>query len=147
MNEDIKDFNDRSRLVLLLLKEKASYIDRREIRVLKKNYPDNEYYKDTIINDLSKRGLVNHMNAESYEDENGNPQYKYPDLPKFYQTSEKGLMALKSTLFPSETRDHARNRRFRAIQIIGISIAAVGGLITLITFLYDNAKSFFDKMP
>lgn len=135
--------NDRYRLVLLLYKKNRSFIDRHTVKRLKRKYPDNEGCQGKIIDELFKRGLIAYMNAEGYQDDDGNFRYKYPDLPKYYQTNDRGEEALTSALFPSEIREKQRQKRFRNIQVIGISIAAVGGLITLLTFLYENIDGLF----
>ena len=55
--------NDRTILVLLQLKERKTICEKRRISFLKMKYPDNEVYRDRIINDLNGRGLINYWNT------------------------------------------------------------------------------------
>jgi hypothetical protein len=135
--------NDRYNLVLLQYKERKGLRERNKIQKLCKQYPDNSVYESKIIDLLSSRGLIEYINSEAEQNESGNWVYTN-DLPKYYQTTKAGETALKNGLFPSETRNEAKNKAFRYIQIIGILIAALGGLITIITFFYNQIKGFFD---
>jgi hypothetical protein len=137
------NINDRYNLVLLELKEYKSLIAKRKIQRLEKKYPDNATYRGTIIKELSKRGLVEYANSEATQNENGSLVYEN-DLPKFYRTNGNGKLALSNRLFPSESRQKTMEKLFRSIQIIGISIAAIGGLITIISFICNQIKCFLN---
>jgi len=128
--------NDRYALVLLLYKGNKSVLDKYRIGKLEKKYPDNKSYQDAIIKELISRGLIEYKNSEIKQVENGTWEYIHPDLPKFNQTTQQGETALKSGLFPSESAQKSIDKRYRNIQLIGIAIAALGGLITILSFLY-----------
>lgn len=128
--------NDRHILVLLLYKENKSIIDNYRIRKLENKYPDNKSYEDTLIKELSSRRLIEYKNSEAAQDQNGNWVYLYPDLTKYYQTTQQGEIALNGGLFPSDSAQKTFDKRFQYIQIYGISIAALVGLITILSFFY-----------
>lgn len=134
--------NDRNNLVLLELKECKTRGDKRRISFLLKKYPDNGAYRDKIIDELDKRKLVEYINGEAKQDENGDFRY-VNDLPKYYQTSSAGKLALKNKLFPSESFHKTEKNRIRYLQVIGITIAALGGLITIGSFFGKLIDSFF----
>ena len=135
--------NDRLNLVLLKHKGKISCIEDIRLRRLERLYPDNHIFEDGLIEILAERHLIYKVNGEIEIDENGNPYKINSDLPEYWQTTRNGEIALKNKLFPSESAKETLDVRFRRFQIIGIFIAAIGGLITLITFLYKFLKCFF----
>lgn len=137
--------NDRYRLILLLHKNNKSLCDKYHIRKLEKRYPDNKSYQGDILSDLTERGLIESVNTEGYQDKNGNWVNIHPKETHYQRTTKEGVTGLKSGLFPSESREKARNKGFRYAEIIGICIAAIGGLITLLSFLYDKIKCFLDQ--
>jgi hypothetical protein len=136
------NINDRYNLILLLHKENKSIFDKCHIRKLSNKYPDNKSYEDILITELSNSGLMEFKNSEAKQDPNGNWVDLYPDLPKYRQTTQQGEIALKGGLFPSESAQKKVDKCLRCIQIYGIPIAALGGLITILSFLYKYIKGF-----
>jgi hypothetical protein len=112
------------------------------IELLQRRYTDNATYRDTIVDELFKRGLVEYVNSEAVQDDHGFWCY-VNDLPKHPKTSEAGETALKNHLFPSEIAKESIDNRYRYLQIVGIAVAAIGGLITIATFLYKHIHSLF----
>jgi hypothetical protein len=104
-------------------------------------YPDNQTFEEGLIEYLSERNLMYFVNGETMQDSYGNFVY-VNDLPKYWEITDSGEIALKNKLFPSESAKEAFDVRFRLFQIIGICIAALGGLITLFTFLYKYIVRF-----
>ena len=134
--EKIENQNDRYNIVLLKLKPNKTQREIKRLKILVDAYPDNEAFEGAILHQLYDRGMISETNSEIFQDENGFDAYKYPDLPKDNYTNEIGEKALKNNLFPSEFRQKSLNKRFRNLQAVGITIAAIGGLITIFTFLY-----------
>jgi len=136
--------NDRLNLVLLNHIINRSPVENREYKRLEKLYPDNKTFEDGSIELLSKRKLIYLINGEIEQNERGYFEYiNKDDSSRYWETTEEGKLALKNRLFPSESAKEIRETRFRLFQIIGILIAALGGLITLFSFLYDQLKSSF----
>ena len=135
--------NDRLNLVLLKYKAKRRWIEDIQLRRCERLYPDNQTFEDGLIEILDERRLIYKVNAETELDENNDPYKIRGDLPEYWQTTPNGEMALKNRLFPSESAKESFDARFRLFQVIGICIAALGGLITLFTFLYKQLVSFF----
>lgn len=48
------------------------------------------------------------------------------------------IKALKDNAYPSEMESEISNKRFITFQIIGILIAAIGGIFTIIQVVIDN---------
>lgn len=140
--EKADNLNDRYNLILLKLKRDRNKEENKELQKLIIAYPDYAIFERRIIYKLQKRGFIDTTNSEGHEDENGDWIIDHPNLPKQEYTNEAGIQALNSRLFPSELREKTLNKRFRYLQIIGIGIAAIGGLITIGTFLYKFIKGF-----
>lgn len=134
--------NDRYNLILLLHKENKSIFDKYHIKKLGNKYPDNKSYEDILITELSSRGLIEYKNSEAKQDQNGDWEYLYPDLPKYHRTTQQGEIALKRGLFHSESAQKKFDKRFRYLKMSGIVIAALVGLFTILSFLYKYYKGF-----
>ena len=134
--EKMENLNDRCNIVLLKLKQKQTQRDKKRLHALIDAYPDNEVFERSITRMLIERGMICTTNSEAFQNDDGNFMYKHPDLPKLLYTTEIGIKALKSNLFPSEFRQKTVDKRFRNLQAIGIAIAAIGGLITIVTLFY-----------
>lgn len=134
--------NDRLNLVLLKYKKYRSWLENFRLKKKEKLYPDNQTFEEGLIEYLAERNLMYLVNGEIMQDSYGSFVY-VNDLPKYWETTNSGEIALKNKLFPSESAKETFDVRFRLFQIIGICIAALGGLITLITFLYKFLKCFF----
>lgn len=133
--ENIDNVNDRTNLVLLKLKRDKTRKDHSLLKKLTFLYPDNETFETKIIKNLRSRGLISTTNTEGRY-LNGVWTYNNPDLPKEDYTTKKGIKSLDAHLFPSEFRKELFDKRFKKWQIIGISIAAIGGLLTILSFIY-----------
>ena len=138
-------FKDRLNLVLLKYKESKSFMDGAKLKKLERLYPDNTIYEVGVIEELRNRKFIFRVNAEGGIDENGNAYKIENGLPEYWQTTFNGEKALNSKLFPSESAKETFDLRFRLFQVVGICIAAFGGLITLVTFFYKVLKGFFDQ--
>ena len=130
--KDIDNLNDRRNLMLLHFKFNKTQKEKNRLIRLQNLYPDNDMFWNVIYGDLFKCGMIGTTNIDGYDDECGNYVYKYPELPKENYTTEIGGKALKNNLFPSELRQKSLDKRFRYLQAVGIAIAAIGGLITII---------------
>ena len=129
---EINNVNDRRILVLLKHKEVRTKAESRRLNQLTDLYPDNEKCEEAIITELRPRGFIKMMNLKVELNEEGYYIETITGLPKYLQTTEEGENALKNQLFPSEFKDKQRDKLFRLLQIIGLSIAAGGGLITIL---------------
>ena len=128
--------NDRIIIVLLKLKRRKTKRDVRRLTKLCKSYPDNEAYEQKILKHLESRKMTDRVTKEPDVDEYGYLKINPPVYPDGYYTTIIGENALKNNLFPSEFRQKRVNKRFRSLQAIGIAIAAIGGLITVFTFIH-----------
>lgn len=135
--KNAENYNDRKNLVLLKYWKNKP---RKWIKVydsLCKRYVDNKHYESRIIDELKYIELMDVSNSELIRDELGRPEYKYPDLPKELYTTDKGIEALRNKAYPSEMEHEKSEKRFVMFQIVGILIAAIGGIITIITAILD----------
>lgn len=133
-------FNDRRNLVLLKYWRDRT---RRWMGIytrLSNRYVDNKNYENEIINELRYIELLDTTNSEMIRTELGDYVYKYPELPKETYTTDKGIKALKDKAYPSEMEQEQSERRFVLFQIIGILIAAIGGIITIFTAIFNSIK-------
>lgn len=135
MNNAIKvdRLNDRLNIILLKYKKKRSFFENLRLKRLIRSYPDNNTFEVGLIDYLSDRQLLDYVNSEAIQDSDGNYVYEN-DLPKYYETTKSGENALQNKLFSSESAKDKNEKWFRIFQIIGICIAAFGGIITLIKF-------------
>jgi len=134
--------NDRLNLVLLKYKAGRSPGENRQYDKLNRIYPDNQTFEEGLIELLKERKLLYLVNGEMEQNEKGYVEYiNKDDSYRYWETTEKGELAIKSRLFPSESAKEIRETRFRLFQIVGILIAALGGLITLFSFLHEQLKS------
>ena len=139
--DNIDNKNDRCKLVLLDLKERKSWSERRMLSRLKNLYPDYMVTYDQISRYLLSKEMLVTTFTGGGRDKNGIPiEVDNPDSPP--KTSELGIKALRSNLFPSEKADNAREKRFRLFEIIGISVAAVPGLVWIFDFIYKLIDDF-----
>lgn len=138
MKKNLDVYNDRINLVLLKYWNDKPCKWKRTMERLNNRYLDNKVYESRIIDELKYIELLDVSNSEMINDEYGRPKYKYPNLPKELYTTEKGIKALKDNAYPSEMESEILNKRFITFQIIGILIAAIGGIITIIQVVIDN---------
>lgn len=143
MKKELKDIdciNDRINMSLLRNKMNRNNKEENMLKILIFKYPDHSLYENSIKSYLREIGMIDTTNSELCKDEFGRPFYKYKDLPKEDYTTDKGVKALESGIFPSELRQKSINKRLRYIQFAGIIIAAIGGLITLFNFFRELLK-------
>lgn len=132
----IDNINDRTILVLLKYKKEKTRKERKLYEKLSKTYVDNFNFEFPIISNLEELGYMSVTNNEIRRDEYGRPVLLHPDLPQERYTTELFNWATAFVKFPSETRKKTFDKRFRYWQLIGIIIAAIGGLITIWNFLF-----------
>ena len=137
METEIDNINDRRNLVLLKYWKDKPRKWMRKHKSLSYRYVDNKKFESNIIDELKYIELLGITNSEIVRDEYGRPKYRHPDLPKELYTTSKGIDALKNKSYPSEMRKEMSERRFILFQVIGILIAAIGGVITIFTTLFD----------
>jgi len=139
----IDNVNDRTILVLLKYKKEKTRKERKLFEKLSKTYVDNFNFEFSIISKLEELGYMSVTNNEIRRDEYGRPILLHPDLPHEHYTTELFNWATIFVKFPSETRKKTFDKRFRYWQLIGIIIAAIGGLITICNFLLKLFQSSF----
>lgn len=125
--------NDRLNLVLLKYKARKNLCDKVKLKRLQRFYPDCGVFEEGAREFLEERGLIKLVNGGLTQNSKGNFEHGN-GLPEYWQTTEAGEAALKSSLFPSEKAEQTGKFRFRLFQVIGICIAAIGGLITIVAF-------------
>lgn len=133
--KSIDNINDRTILVLLKYKKEKTRKEQKLFEKLSKAYVNNFNFEFPIISKLKELGYMSVTNNEIRRDEYGRPAYLHPDLPHEHYTTELFNWTTIFIKFPSETRKEAADKRFRYWQLIGIVIAATGGLITIWGFL------------
>lgn len=138
--KEIDNINDRTNLVLLNhIKNKGRRFKKLE-KKLSDKYPDNILYERVIVDRMKSIDLMKVANTEMGVDELGRPYYLHPAELRYDCATRKGIEALKNGLFPSELRKKTVNKRIRRLQAIGIGISAIGGLVTILSFLYEFIK-------
>lgn len=133
--------NDRYRIILLQRLQHRTPKERRELRNLSERYPDNERFTATLIDNLSRQGLLESVGAEAEQNEFGDFVRIQNDFEPYYITTELGRAALLGS-FESETAKERPNKRFRTIEIVGLVVAAVGGLTGLFAFVKELIQRF-----
>lgn len=133
--------NDRKRIVLLRHKLVKSKKEENEYSTLVLAYPDNERKEEDIYFELSNAGLLNYTGKSPIQDGDGNYIEQEPYDRDKHITTIAGEYSLNS-LFESELTSKRDNQRFKKIESLGIIIGGIGGLITLLTFLYHQIQRF-----
>lgn len=133
--------NDRKRIVLLRHKLVKSKKEENEYSTLFLAYPDNERKEEDIYFELSNAGLLNYTGKSPIQDGDGNYIEQEPYDRDKHITTIAGEYSLNS-LFESELTSKRDNQRFKKIESLGIIIGGIGGLITLLTFLYHQIQRF-----
>lgn len=132
--DNIENANDRARLILLTYKPLPNDRDKEDLIRLNKYYPDNKQYERSIIDHLGKHGYLTIENAstDGYTDEFGHVLQTWIDLPHAHITTNTGVKLIGMLKRESEMKNTCKNKLFFMFQMIGISIAAIGGLINII---------------
>lgn len=138
--KEIDNMNDRTNLVLFnRIKSKGRRFKKLE-KKLSDKYPDNILYERVIVDRMKAIDLMKVTNTEMDVDGFGQPYYLHSAELRYDCVTEKGIETLKNGLFPSELRKKTVNKRLRRLQAIGIGISAIGGLIIILSFLYEFIK-------
>lgn len=138
--KEIDNINDRTNLVLLNhIKNKGRRFKKLE-KKLSDKYPDNILYERVIVDRMRSIDLMKVANTEMRVNKLGQPYPLHSAELRYDCVTEKGIEALKNRLFPSELREKTINKRLRRLQAIGIGISAIGGLVTILSFLYEFIK-------
>ena len=130
---EIDSLNDRTRLVLLKYKQGKDAYDNRQMESLERFYTDNGLCENAIIDHLRDEGCVTIENAstEGYEDEFGHTKPEWAKLPHGFITTPQGILLMRTLKRHSEKAKRWQRRAFTIFQLIGITIAAIGGLLKI----------------
>ncbi len=104
-------------------------------------YPDNDIYESKLYQELSGVGFLRYTGKDLLQNEDGNYIEQEPFDNGKYITTVSGELSLTS-LFESELLSKIESQRFKKIESLGILIGGIGGLITLLTFLYHQIQRF-----
>ncbi|WP_159468019.1 hypothetical protein [Dyadobacter sp. 3J3] len=133
--------NDRKRIILLRHKMVISKEEESEYNKLMSAYPDNDIYESKLYQELSGVGFLRYTGKDLLQNEDGNYIEQEPFDNGKYITTVSGELSLTS-LFESELLSKIESQRFKKIESLGILIGGIGGLITLLTFLYHQIQRF-----
>lgn len=136
--------NDFRRIQLLKRLPGKTQKQKAEEKLLTQAFPTYLYTEQEICSELSKHGFIRYTGDPGHFDEDGNPVRKEPFRIDKYVTTEAGLSALKHS-YPSEFRAKVVSDRIKKAEFYGILIAAIGGVITILSFLYKSLESFFNN--
>lgn len=129
--------NDRYRIVMLRHKQGISSKECRELNRLELSYADNHIYEQaiaTILIDLGFLEITQWSSEKTIDTETS-------DKSRQLLLSPRGLLALL-TLYQSETREKSLFKSQKKAELVGITMAGIGGLITVIKFLYNFIENF-----
>ncbi|WP_270769078.1 hypothetical protein [Segatella buccae] len=131
---EANNINDRTRLVLLKYKQDRSNSDNKQIAALEAFYTDNGIYESAIVDRLKEIGCMDIENSstDGYEDEFGHTKIEWGKLPHGNITTPQGIAMLPLLKRNSEKAKRWKSRTFTIFQLIGITIAAIGGLLKII---------------
>lgn len=135
---EIDSINDRMRLVLLKYKCNKTHADNKCITALQCYYADNDMYESVIVDHLKANGCMTIENAstDGYEDEFGHVKTEWTELPHGNITTPQGIAMLSLLKRNSEKAKRWQSRAFTIFQLIGITIAAIGGLLKIVETIY-----------
>ncbi|MBA7489041.1 MAG: hypothetical protein HG422_08475 [Prevotella sp.] len=131
---EIGCINDRTRLILLKYKHDRTATDDRQLALLETFYADNGIYESAIVDRLKGIGCMDIENSstDGYEDEFGHIKIEWGKLPHGNITTPQGIAMLPLLKRNSEKAKRWKSRTFTIFQLIGITIAAIGGLLKII---------------
>ena len=133
--------NDRKRIILLRHKMIKSSKEQNEYDKLIIAYPDHEIKEQGVYSELSNAGFLTYTGKEAFHNSDGNWVEQEPYDRDKHITTVAGEYSLNS-LFESELTTKRDSQRFKKIESLGIIIGGIGGLITLLTFLYHQIQRF-----
>lgn len=135
---EIDSINDRMRLVLLKYKCNKTHADNKCITALQHYYADNDMYESVIVDHLKANGCMTIENAstDGYEDKFGHVKTEWTELPHGNITTPQGIAMLSLLKRNSEKAKRWQSRAFTIFQLIGITIAAIGGLLKIVETIY-----------
>lgn len=143
MSNQTLPYNDIRRIQLLKRLSIKTRKQTKELDRLIKAYPTYLRTENEICMELNNNGFMIHHGKPGFMDDNGS----YQEVEKFdinkYSTTQEGLNALIFS-FPSEILSQRRSEFFKKVELYGILIAAIGGVITILSFLNKQIQSFFN---
>ena len=131
---EIDNINDRARLVLLKYKQNKTAADNKSIASLEHFYTNSSMYESVIIDHLKANGCmtIENTSTDGYEDKFGHVKTEWAELPHGNITTPQGIAMLPLLKRNSEKAKRWQSRAFTIFQLIGITIAAIGGLLKII---------------
>lgn len=130
---EIDCINDRTRLILLKYKHDRTTADDRQLASLETFYADNAICENAIIDHLKEIGCMSIENSstDGYKDEFGHTRPEWAKLPHGNITTAQGLALIPTLQRNSEKAKRWQHRAFTTFQLVGITVAAIGGLLKI----------------